>query len=172
MYDKITSNTYPYYETSYWTSDYGDITCHLHKDSEPYKFLSSEIYKNSIAFGKVTNVVMPIVSDIMTGYSIYKKYITPQPNKYNNYDWTRLKSKLDIHEDVYAERSGALPKTSTPMSSKDLYVKGELWQRRYYDAEGKCIKDIDFMHGGKDTHVFPHEHFWTWKDNGKLDRSK
>ena len=84
MYKNIVSNVYPYYETSYWTSSYGDVTCHLHKDAEAYKFLSSGTYKNAIAFGKVTNVVAPLVSNIMTQYVVYQKYITNKPNVFNN----------------------------------------------------------------------------------------
>ena len=86
MYKNIVSNVNPYRETSYWTSDYGDVTCHLHKDSEAYKFLSSSTYKNGIAFGKVTNVVMPIVSNIMTGYVIYKKSLKASTNVIDNVD--------------------------------------------------------------------------------------
>lgn len=85
MYKNIISNTGPYRETSYWTSSYGDVKCHLHKDSEAYKFFSSKVYKDSIAFGKVTDIVMPLVSNVMTGYLSYKKYYTSVPNKYNNY---------------------------------------------------------------------------------------
>lgn len=70
---------------------------------------------------------MSVVSDILTRYIIYKKYITPKPNVYNNYnaDWKNLKSKLNIHETIHG-RSGDLPVKSTPMSSKDLYVDGKL----------------------------------------------
>ena len=107
MYNKIVSNTYPYYETSYWTSAYGDITCHLHKDSDAYKFLSSGTYKNAISVGKVTNVVMPIVADIMTGYIIYKKYISTSSTKFDNQnstnkEYTYSKSVLEKREqDLY-----------------------------------------------------------------------
>ena len=52
---------------------------------------------------------------------------------------------MSSHTDV-SGRSGDLPNTSTPNSSKDLYVNGELYQRRYYDASGNMIKDIDFLH--------------------------
>ena len=60
------------------------MTCHLHKDAEAYKFLSSGTYKNAIAIGKVTNVVAPLVSNIMTQYVVYKRFITTTSNKYNS----------------------------------------------------------------------------------------
>ncbi|MDF9825520.1 hypothetical protein M2475_001967 [Breznakia sp. PF5-3] len=69
---------------------------------------------------------------------------------------------MSNHKNVNG-RSGDLPKTSTPNSSQDLYVNGELWQRRFYDSNGNMIKDIDFLHGnGSGTHTFPHEHYWEW----------
>jgi len=77
---------------------------------------------------------------------------------------------MSSHTDV-SGRSGDLPNTSTPNSSKDLYVNGELYQRRYYDASGNMIKDIDFLHNntGAFKHTFPHDHYWT-NSNGKWNR--
>ena len=78
---------------------------------------------------------------------------------------------MNNHKDVNG-RSGDLPKTSTPNSSQDLYVDGELYQRRFYDGDGNMIKDIDFTHGGlPGIHQFPHEHYWDWTD-GDPSRSK
>ncbi len=85
MYRHITSNKSPYKKITYYTS-YGDKVAHVHKNSEAYKFFTSSIYKNAIKVGKFTNVVMPIVSNILTSYVVYKKYITNNPNKYNNYN--------------------------------------------------------------------------------------
>ena len=85
MYKNIVSNVSPYRETSYWTSDYGNIKCHLHKDTKAYKFLSSKTYKYGIELGKFTNIVAPIVGNILIGYVVYKSFITTKPNKYNNY---------------------------------------------------------------------------------------
>jgi len=70
---------------------------------------------------------------------------------------------MPTHKDING-RSGDLPTSSTPNSSKDLYVDGKLWQRRYYDANGNVIKDIDFWHTNPHSHTFPHEHFWEWID--------
>ena len=84
MYRHITSNKSPYKKITYYTS-YGDKVAHVHKNSEAYKFFTSSIYKNAIKVGKFTNVVMPIVSNILTSYVVYKKYITNNPNKFNNY---------------------------------------------------------------------------------------
>jgi len=60
---------------------------------------------------------------------------------------------------------------STPNSRQDLYVDGELWQRRYYDGNGNMIKDIDFIHNnsGEMQHTFPHEHYWN-NIGGKWER--
>jgi len=75
-------------------------------------------------------------------------------------DWKTQWDKLNNHTNLNG-RSGDLPKTSAPNSSMDLYVNGNLWQRRFYDAAGNMIKDIDFYHTGN-NHIFPHEHFWEW----------
>ena len=57
---------------------------HLNKDTEAYKFLSSKTYKYGIELGKFTNIVAPIVGNILTGYVVYKKYITSTSNKFND----------------------------------------------------------------------------------------
>ncbi len=85
MYRHITSNKSPYKKITYYTS-YGDKVAHVHKNSEAYKFFTSSIYKNAIKVGKFTNVVMPIVSNILTSYVVYKRFITKTPNKYNSND--------------------------------------------------------------------------------------
>lgn len=109
----------------------------------------------------------------MTQYLVYKRFMTNEPNKYNNYsvDWKSINTKLQVHEDIHG-RSGSLPAKSTPNSSKDLYVNNELQQRRYYDSSGNCIKDIDYFHTGDKTHAFPHEHYWQWKNNRPIRSQK
>ena len=83
-------------------------------------------------------------------------------------DWAKQSDRMPTHKDING-RSGDLPSTSTPNSSQDLYVNGELWQRRFYDNDGNMIKDIDFIYNDKYPHPFPHEHFWEWI-NGNFHR--
>lgn len=98
MYRHITSNKSPYKKITYYTS-YGDKVAHVHKNSEAYKFFTSSIYKNAIKVGKFTNVVMPIVSNILTSYVVYKRFITKTPNKYNGYkDRTLYTNKGDLQK--------------------------------------------------------------------------
>ncbi len=54
-----------------------------------------------------------------------------------------------------------LPKTSTSLSSKDLIQNNAIKQRRYYDADGMAIQDIDYFHSGV-NHEFPHIHYFNW----------
>ena len=96
MYRHIISNKSPYKKITYYTS-YVDRVAHVHKNSEAYKFFTSSTYKNAIKVGKFTNVVMPIVSSILTSYVVYKRFITKTPNKYNrNYKKLELKFGSDV----------------------------------------------------------------------------
>jgi hypothetical protein len=64
-----------------------------------------------------------------------------------------------------------LPRIGNEYSSVDLIFGGKLKQRRYYGAEGKAYKDIDYFHPGEKTHTFPHIHTWKWNGNSS-DRSR
>lgn len=57
----------------------------------------------------------------------------------------------------------SLPTTSTSLSSKDLIQDNAIKQRRYYDANGKAIQDIDYFHSGV-NHEFPHIHYFNWSN--------
>lgn len=63
--------------------------------------------------------------------------------------------------------SSSLPTKGKPNSSKDLIDKEGLKQRRYYDKNGKADMDIDYRHGGNETHKFPHRHDWNNGVRGK-----
>lgn len=87
------------------------------------------------------------------------------PQIHQKINWKTQKEKLNKHKDING-RSGDLSTKSEPNSSNDLYVDGELYQRRFFDENGRVIKDIDFKHGEKPgSHEFPHEHFWEWIDD-------
>lgn len=74
------------------------------------------------------------------------------------------------HTDKYGDSHDNLPtKDQKPNSSMDLYDKetGELLQRRFFDENGRAIKDIDYKHNDPhNTHTFPHEHYWDWTNGG------
>lgn len=83
MYKRITSNCAPYRYARVWISDGVWQIKHPPRKSDAYNFLNGSAYKNAIAIGEFNIKVMPIVSDILTGYIIYKKYITSTANNFN-----------------------------------------------------------------------------------------
>ena len=69
-------------------------------------------------------------------------------------------------------RRGELPKTGKPNSRADLYVNGKRVQSRWFDHEGKVIRNRDYDHqDAHHTHIFPHDHNWIWI-NGIPKRGK
>lgn len=68
-------------------------------------------------------------------------------------------TKTDNHSTKELTSSdSSLPKTGTPLSSKDLKDSKGVKQRRYYDKNGKADLDIDYRHAG--NYTFPHRHTW------------
>ena len=150
MYRHITSNKSPYKKITYYTS-YGDKVAHVHKNSEAYKFFTSSIYKNAIKVGKVTNVVMPLISDVLTGYIVYKKYITNNPNKFNNH------RKIYVVEGTSYDAK-KLFKTQPKQFTKETGIKNVMQQ-----IETKGINSIDpipvYVHEGKALIVDGHHRY-------------
>ena len=69
-------------------------------------------------------------------------------------------------------RRGELPKTGKPNSRADLYVNGKKVQSRWFDHEGKVIRNRDYDHqDAHNNHEFPHDHNWIWI-NGIPKRGK
>ena len=69
-------------------------------------------------------------------------------------------------------RRGELPKTGKPNSRADLYVNGKKVQSRWFDHEGKVIRNRDYDHqDAHNNHEFPHDHHWIWI-NGIPKRGK
>ena len=69
-------------------------------------------------------------------------------------------------------RRGELPKTGKPNSRADLYVNGKKVQSRWFDHEGKVIRNRDHDHqDAHNNHKFPHDHNWIWI-NGIPKRGK
>ena len=50
--------------------------------------------------------------------------------------------------------------------------EGNLVTRRWYDSNGKAVRDVDFTnHGNAKNHPeWPHEHFWSYDVNGNPTR--
>lgn len=70
--------------------------------------------------------------------------------------------------DNHSTQSGSsLPTKSKTNSSKDLKDSQGVKQRRYYDKNGNADMDIDYRHGGNETHKFPHQHNWNNGVRGK-----
>ncbi|MFS7002263.1 T7SS effector LXG polymorphic toxin [Carnobacterium maltaromaticum] len=88
-------------------------------------------------------------------------------NKGNTYDNTPSKN----HKKTTTREAGLY---GDPDSSVDIYDKnGNLVRRRWYDSNGRAIRDLDYTnHGNPKLHPeFPHEHDWEFDENGvKIDR--
>lgn len=61
-------------------------------------------------------------------------------------------------------RSGDLPtKGAKPNSRYDLYEYGKKKQSRWFDENGKAIRNRDYFHQNIfENHTFPHDHNWKW----------
>ena len=69
-------------------------------------------------------------------------------------------------------RHGDLPKSGKPNSRADLYLNGKKVQSRWFDHEGKVIRNRDYDHqDAHNNHEFPHDHNWIWI-NGIPKRGK
>ena len=63
-----------------------------------------------------------------------------------------------------------LDKEGKPNSRYDLYVGGKKKQSRWYDHEGKAIRNRDYFHQDPKGDIpFPHDHPWNWS-SGKGER--
>lgn len=54
------------------------------------------------------------------------------------------------------------------------YKQGKLYERRYFDENGRAIKDIDYTdHGNPKYHKVPHVHDWVYnKEKGRISRQR
>lgn len=77
-------------------------------------------------------------------------------------NWTqapknKVKKQKDKKDNTGVDLEGEL------YSSAEVYNgDGKLIKRRYYGADGKAEKDVDYGHQDNGTHTFPHEHTWDW----------
>ena len=68
---------------------------------------------------------------------------------------------VEIVEGSRLERNGK------PNSRTDRFQNGRLKQQRWYDKNGRAVRNRDFEHGnGDNSHFFPHDHEWSW-NNGE-----
>lgn len=64
---------------------------------------------------------------------------------------------------VYLKGHGSLPPIGKPNSRVDLYIDDRKKQSRWYDFEGRAMRNRDYFHqNGDNTHFFPHDHIWDW----------
>lgn len=61
-------------------------------------------------------------------------------------------------------RYGDLPVRGADADARyDLYIDDERVQSRWYDDEGKVVRNRDYRHQDpKNDHSFPHDHNWNW----------
>lgn len=70
-------------------------------------------------------------------------------------------------EIIYGRSGNLATQVSKPNSRYDLISNGKRIQSRWYDAEGKVVRNRDYIHQDVlKNHVFPHDHIWSWI-NGK-----
>lgn len=64
-------------------------------------------------------------------------------------------------------KRGDLPTSGAkPNARYDLYVNGQKVQSRWFDSNGKVVRNRDFDHqDGHHNHEFPHDHNWSWINN-------
>lgn len=126
MYSNITSNKSPYKKITYYTS-YGDRVAHVHKNSEACKFFTSSTYKNAVALGKFTNIVMPIVSSILTSYVVYKRFIAKSPNSKSPMtgdDWEQyFKEKYGVNNVEWVTKNGEYVPIQNRGCTGRIYLK-------------------------------------------------
>ncbi|OYR95108.1 structural protein [Lactobacillus taiwanensis] len=69
-------------------------------------------------------------------------------------------------ENVIINEKHSVPLSAEPNTILDTYKNGKRIKRRYYDANGIAIKDIDFTdHGNPKEHpIVPHAHDWSFKE--------
>ena len=69
--------------------------------------------------------------------------------------------------EIIEGRNGDLPvRGAKPNSRYDLYVNRQKIQSRWYDGNGKAIRNRDFTHqDAHRNHNFPHDHNWRWINN-------
>ena len=59
-----------------------------------------------------------------------------------------------------------LDSTGKPNSRVDRYKNGKKVQSRWYDENGRAIRNRDYEHQNPlHDHTFPHDHAWNWNIN-------
>ncbi len=73
--------------------------------------------------------------------------------------------------EIIEGKRGDLPtRGAKPNSRYDLYVNGKKVQSRWFNYEGKVVRNRDYDHqNSHNNHDFPHDHNWEWK-NGQPQR--
>ncbi|AFK85431.1 MULTISPECIES: peptidoglycan-binding protein [Thermoanaerobacterium] len=75
-----------------------------------------------------------------------------------------------IEASVVKTTDNKIPITNKPNSVVErIDTDGNIIQRRYYDSNGRAVKDIDYTnHGNPNQHPeVPHEHTWDWSNPDK-----
>ncbi|GAA0352345.1 RHS repeat-associated core domain-containing protein [Bacillus horti] len=118
----------------------------------------TEYLINGLDFG-LTFISGPAGTIIKTGKSV---------NRINS-NSSNGKGKNDPMPNHSTIQGNKLPMQGKPNSSIDrVDDKGKVIQRRYYDENGRPIRDVDFTdHGHPKHHNVPHEHIWDLSDPNK-----
>lgn len=67
-------------------------------------------------------------------------------------------------------KKGDLPtKRAKPNSRYDLYINNIKHQSRWFDVNGKVVRNRDYIHQDPhNNHFFPHDHDWIWIKNNPI----
>jgi uncharacterized membrane protein len=111
----------------------------------------------AIVIGGVTIAAGSLLYNQVAGYFAEKAYENAKKEG----------KKTSNHSTQSTSTKTSLPTKGEKLSSKDLKDSQGVKQRRYYDKNGNADLDIDYRHGGTETHTFPHRHDWTNGSRGK-----
>lgn len=69
--------------------------------------------------------------------------------------------------EIIIGRPGSLPTSGAkPNSRYDLIYNGVKIQSRWFDKDGKVVRNRDYVHQNVlQNHSFPHDHDWYWINN-------
>ena len=105
--------------------------------------------------------------------TIYKQSKLSKNAKVTEFVISNKGQKIDVTRSKNHKRAenGSNPRIGDANSSIDIFSKTGIYEhRRWYDSEGKAIRNVDMTyHRNLKRHPeFPHEHIWTYDENGNF----
>jgi len=125
-----------------------------------------------------TGVVVAVSNRVLGTLDNFQNAINGGNSSSSNNGINKIKTNLGNEIDINPSNNHSSVKgnpgyNSTPNSSVDIMDSdGNLITRRWYNSNGKAVRDVDFTnHGNPKNHPeWPHEHFWSYDLNGNPTR--